>query len=218
MLNKFITCLVYLYYLLLVKTVRSTLIGYDLLQHAIQAGRNPVFCCAHNALLALLVAVDSRQDRPDVAVLVSLSQDGELISNILEKRHYTVIRGSSSRGAKAALLNLQRKGKVGQCLGLAFDGPRGPALVPKKGLIACARVASGPLFLIHAHAQKSWPKAFRVASWDRFLVLLPFCKVKVVIEKIPEQYEVNMHTDTEYEAFLLKYIEQRSKEIYGYLV
>ncbi|APJ04054.1 lysophospholipid acyltransferase family protein [Silvanigrella aquatica] len=208
----------YLYYLVLVKTTKIKLIGFDQVQNTWKSGRNVVFCCPHNAILACFVGVDSA-DRPNVVLISSLSSDGELVAKLLIKRRFEMIRGSSSRGGRKALLELQQAGKLGKSLGLAFDGPKGPPFVPKRGIIGCARAVEGPLYFIHAHVLKGrifgFPKGIRVNSWDRFLIPLPFSEITVHFEKIPEKEEINILDDSQYEEYVLKDVEKRATDVYS---
>lgn len=208
----------YIYYLILVKTSKIRLIGFDQVQDIWKHGRNVVFCCPHNAILACFVGVDSVV-RPNVVLISSLSHDGELVAKLLIKRKFEMIRGSSNRGGVKGLFELKKAGKLGKSLGIAFDGPKGPPLVPKRGLIGCARAVDGPLIFIHAHVFKGrifgYPKAIRVKSWDRFLIPLPFSEITVHFEKLPEKEETNIQDDVQYENFLLDKIHKRASEIYS---
>lgn len=222
LLRHFVFYLCYLYYLLLVKTVKAKLIGNESLQKSFAEGKNVVFCSPHHFLLGLFVGVDAgKLNRPIVSLIVSLSQDGELISNILKKRRFELIRGSSNRGGQKALLQMKRAGREGKSLGLAYDGPKGPPLIPKRGLLGCARAVDGPLFLTYGFAKpfKYLPflKPFLVGSWDRFLIPVPFCSLEVYFEKIPEKEELHIKSDTEYEFYVMDYIEKRGLDIYGNL-
>lgn len=212
----------YFYYIILIKTVKSNLIGEKSIQDFWKENKNIVFCCPHNFLLGLFVGADAaKMKRPIVTLIASLSKDGQLIADILTRRRFELIRGSSSRGGKKALLQLQRAGKEGKSLGLSYDGPKGPPLVPKRGVLGCARAINGSLFFIYgyAHPSKFLPflKPFRVNSWDKFLVPVPFCSIEVHFEKIPEKEEVHLESEEKYEDFVMKYIEQRGFEIYGEL-
>lgn len=202
----------YFYYLILVKTAKIKLVGFEQVQEVWGKGKNVVFCCPHNAILACFVGVDSLV-RPNVVLISSLSGDGELVAKLLIKRRFEMIRGSSSRGGKKAMLELQKAAKLGKSLGIAFDGPRGPPFVPKRGIIGCARVVEGPLFFIHAHALRG----VRVRSWDRFLIPLPFSEITVHFEKIPEMQELNLQEDSKYEEYVLEKVEKRATEIYSHI-
>ncbi len=220
MLRKIIFIIGYYYFVLLVKTCKIKLVGFENVEAFWRHKKNIVFCCPHNAILACFVGVDSVV-RPNVVLISSLSHDGELIAKLLIKRKFEMIRGSSNRGAKKALLELQRAAKQGKSVGIAFDGPKGPPFVPKRGIVACARVVDGPIFFIHAHVLQSrllgFPKGFRVKSWDRFLVPLPFSEIEVHFEKIPEKVETNLNDDEQYENFVLKVVEERATQLYKHI-
>ncbi|WP_186645122.1 lysophospholipid acyltransferase family protein [Fluviispira vulneris] len=207
----------YLYYLVLLKTVRIRLVGFENIQAVWRKGKNAVFCCPHNSILACFIGVD-QQERPKVSLIASLSKDGELVAKLLLKRRYEMIRGSSSRGGRKALLEMQRAGESGVSLGIAFDGPKGPPLIPKRGIVGCARVVNGPLFLIHAHSKSGrlfgFPRAIRVNSWDKMLIPVPFCEIEVFFEKLPEQEEMHIQVEEEYEKFILNYVQKRSFEVF----
>lgn len=214
--------LCYFYYFILTKTVKANLIGNPVLQQIWNSGKNVVICTPHNCLLALFVGTDAgKLKRPIIMLLASLSQDGELISHILKKRRYEVCRGSSSVGGKRALFQLKRAGKEGKSLGLAYDGPKGPPLIPKRGVLGCARAIDGAIFMAYVIDKPNpyFPffRSFRVKSWDRFLVPVPFCALDVHFEKIPTKEELKITSESEYETFVQEHIQKRGVAIYGHL-
>ena len=82
------------------------------------------------------------------------------------------VRGSSSRGARAALKQMITLGKSPYDLVFTPDGPRGPRHEVKPGVGQLAKLTGRPVV----------PMAFacsrghRFASWDRFLVPFPFAR------------------------------------------
>ncbi len=226
MIRNFIFYLAYWYFLLIIKTSRVKITGENILQEQWRQGKSLVFCCPHYFLLGLFAGVEiGKIKRPPMSLVASLSSDGEMIAKLLKKFRYDMIRGSSNRGGKKALLELARAGKEGKSLGLAFDGPKGPPLVPKRGLIGCAKAAKGTLVLIHGRALAGkWTpffKPFRVNSWDRFLVPTPFCQFELHFEKVPPPpfaEPKNTEQEDKNEEFILGYIEGRSKEVAGPII
>jgi lysophospholipid acyltransferase (LPLAT)-like uncharacterized protein len=55
------------------------------------------------------------------------------------------------------------------------DGPRGPRRELKQGVVAAAQRAAVRILPIHADADRAW----RFASWDRFMLPKPFARVRV---------------------------------------
>lgn len=112
----------------------------------------------------------------NASVLVSLSRDGEFIAGILGTLGYQTVRGSTSRGGGPALRRLIRALRDGQDVGIASDGPRGPALKVQPGILLLASQTGAPILPIVSGA--ACAKTFD--SWDRFCLPLPFTRVSVV--------------------------------------
>jgi len=112
-------------------------------------------------------------------VMISRSRDGEMTAAIARRFGYTPIRGSSSRGGGEALQEMVRfmadRGAKRLC-GTAVDGPRGPARVLKKGMLALAK-ETGAWFVPMACSGDrvlTFPRA-----WDRTIVPKPFSRVMI---------------------------------------
>ncbi len=174
----------YGYYVLLKKTLRFEIAGIDKLKSEIEAGASPVFCAAHNDLLLCVLSYDGSP----ATLIASQSKDGEMIASILERRGFSVVRGSSSRGSVQALRELNVSASNGYALGITFDGPRGPPLIPKRGVAQCAWASNGSAFFAYAELlpSKIWgrPLYVRLNSWDRFLLPLPGARFKMHFIKI----------------------------------
>lgn len=108
------------------------------------------------------------------AVPVSRSRDGDLISAVLVRLGFREgPRGSSSQGGTEVLRSSVRLLRSGTVVGVLPDGPRGPALALKPGVVAMARSAGVPLVPVGVAARP----ALRFGSWDRALLPLPFARV-----------------------------------------
>lgn len=112
-----------------------------------------------------------RRHRP--VGMVSEHRDGEIIARVLRGWGYDLVRGSSTRGGGRALLALIRAIGAGRQGGITPDGPRGPAGVPQLGAIHAARRAGVAIVPVRAVVSRAW----RVRSWDRFVVPKPFARV-----------------------------------------
>ena len=100
-------------------------------------------------------------------VMISNSQDGEIISRASEAVGLTTVRGSKTRGGAKASLELIRKIKEEDFYGLiTIDGPKGPNRVVKKGIIDIARMSGTPIIpAVYWSPQKRFLK---FNSWDKF--------------------------------------------------
>jgi lysophospholipid acyltransferase (LPLAT)-like uncharacterized protein len=126
----------------------------------------------HGQLLPLLW---THRDR-SVAVVVSEHRDGEIIARVAHALGFRTVRGSTSRGAARALLQASRELEAGFDVAITVDGPRGPAGVVTPGAPVIAQRTGAPMVPTAASANRAW----RLRSWDRFLVPKPFARVIVV--------------------------------------
>jgi lysophospholipid acyltransferase (LPLAT)-like uncharacterized protein len=134
-------------------------------------GRRVLFTLWHGELLPLLWHHRSQ----NIAVVISEHRDGEIIARIAETLGYATIRGSSSRGGSRALIGLMRELESGRDAAVTPDGPRGPAHVFAPGAAIAAQRTGALVLPIRARASRAW----RLKSWDRFLVPKPFARVDV---------------------------------------
>lgn len=117
------------------------------------------------------------------ALMVSRSQDGDLITPLLRLFGYFAPRGSSGagKGGREALdvfIEHVNNGNVG---GLSIDGPKGPPYVSKYGIVKAAAETGAPI-LLHIWQAKS---NICVNSWDRTIIPKPFSKLVMIIDREP---------------------------------
>jgi lysophospholipid acyltransferase (LPLAT)-like uncharacterized protein len=158
---------------LLALTWRVRTVNGEELDAARRSGQRVLFALWHGELLPLLWHQRGR----GVAVVISEHRDGEIIARIAESLGYRTVRGSSSRGASRALLGLARAIDQGADGAITPDGPRGPAHVFASGAAVAAQRTGVPIAPIRASASRAW----RLRSWDRFLIPKPFARVTVTL-------------------------------------
>lgn len=110
-----------------------------------------------------------------IAILVSTHADGEIIAQIGEILGCRTVRGSSSRGGARALLELVRVLADGHDVAITPDGPRGPRRTFAPGAVVAAMRAGVPVIAFGATVDRAW----RLSSWDRFVVPKPFARIRV---------------------------------------
>ena len=107
-----------------------------------------------------------------IVTMASRSKDGEIIALWLERNGYAVVRGSTTRGGGQALREMVRHVRSGRHAALTVDGPTGPARVVQPGIVQLARLTGGWILPITSSSAK--PRF--LASWDRYLLPLPFSR------------------------------------------
>lgn len=137
-----------------------------------EAGRPHVFMCWHEALLPLLW----RHRGQNIAIVVSEARDGQYLADFAASIGYGAVRGSSTRGATRALVGAVKALRAGRSVAFTPDGPRGPRRELKPGVVVAAQRGPGVILPLHAEAASAW----RLGSWDRFMVPKPFSRVRIV--------------------------------------
>ena len=156
---------------LLAATWRIRVIG-DAGLRAARARRHPViFSLWHGQMLPLLY----QHRNEGVAILISEHRDGELIAQVAHRLGFGSVRGSTTRGAGRALLALVRAVESGRDIAITPDGPKGPAKSFAPGALAVAQRTGALIVPTTAHARSAW----RLRSWDSFLIPRPFARVVV---------------------------------------
>lgn len=135
------------------------------------AGQPFLFLLWHEALLPLLW----HHRHQGIAILVSEARDGRYLADYAVRLGYRCVSGSSTRGGARALLETVRVLREGTPVAITPDGPRGPRREVKAGILAAARRARVPIVPIHAAASRAW----RLRSWDRFMIPKPFARVRI---------------------------------------
>jgi lysophospholipid acyltransferase (LPLAT)-like uncharacterized protein len=109
-------------------------------------------------------------------ILTSASHDGEMVARAMAVFGLGAVRGSSSRRGVAALVGLKRALGGGMDICVTPDGPRGPRYHMQPGVIKLAESTGAPIIPIHVRFSSAW----RLKTWDRFVIPKPFSRVEVV--------------------------------------
>lgn len=113
-----------------------------------------------------------------MAVLVSLSRDGDLAAALAWLARIEVVRGSTTRGGLEGLFKLTRAVRRGGASTFtAPDGPQGPVHVAKPGTVTLARSSGAPILPLAFATDRAW----RLRSWDRLVIPKPFARVAFVV-------------------------------------
>ena len=173
----------------------------------LRANNKPfIFCIWHGKILIPIFV----HRRENVHAMVSLHTDGEMIAQTLHRLGVRTIRGSSTRGAQRAAVEMIRALKRGTICAIMPDGPKGPRHAFKAGAITMAQ-KSGAYLLPLTFACSN---AYRFEkSWDRFMLPLPFSQSAAIYGE-PIAVPADL-TDNEFEKFRLR-VEGKMLELEQY--
>ena len=154
-------------------TLRWRTEGLEHLDAIAARGRQPIMAFWHGRILPATYYFRRR----GIVVITSENFDGEWIAGIIERFGYGTARGSTSRGALKALLQLVREMEAGRPAGFTVDGPRGPARVAQAGAVWLAKTTGNPVVPFHLEAGRYWT----AKSWDRTQIPKPFATVSLAM-------------------------------------
>jgi lysophospholipid acyltransferase (LPLAT)-like uncharacterized protein len=167
--------------------------GRDHLDAAMKTSQPVIFVFWHENLFAiaalyLRVNITLRRASKRAAVMISQSRDGQKLVEIIQRLGLEPIRGSSSRGAVGALIEIAHwlkrtdEGGRGRFAALALDGPRGPRHVAKPGVALLAHRVGALIVPVSFRFSRQW--VFK--SWDRTRLAKPWaimeCSVGAPVE------------------------------------
>ena len=154
-------------------TLRWRTEGLEHYEAIVQEGRQPVMAFWHGRILPATYFWRRRS----IVVITSENFDGEWIAGIIERFGYGTARGSTSRGARKALLQMTRDMAAGKPAAFTIDGPRGPAQVAQAGAVWLSKATGNPVLPFHIEARRHWT----LRSWDRTQIPRPFSAVALAI-------------------------------------
>lgn len=157
----------------LCRTLRWRVEGMDHYAAIVARRREPIFAFWHGRILPATWFWRGR----GIVVMTSQNFDGEWIARIIRRFGYGAARGSTSRGARRALIQLKRDVAAGRPAAFTVDGPRGPARRVQPGAVWLAGVTGNPILPFHIEAERYWS----ASSWDRTQIPRPFSAVAVAI-------------------------------------
>jgi lysophospholipid acyltransferase (LPLAT)-like uncharacterized protein len=184
--SRLLGFIVFIVYRLWTWTWRLHIDAHPKMLEYLKSRRPMVFAHWHGDELALVHLVHFL----NLSTMTSNSNDGTIIDTVIRCLGGKTSRGSSSRGAVAALKGLVRLCRSGRNASVAVDGPRGPIFVPKPGVFELARLCKAPISSagVACLQAKQFPKA-----WNKTFLPWPFARVVVTFSEplyLPENCDV----------------------------
>lgn len=157
-------------------TTRWRTINEEAARELRDTGGPALLCFWHGRLLLVHSGYLARAGMPAPKMLISQSKEGEIVTRACRTLGIGVIRGSSESKAgkpkraygamREMMRHLQQRGAVA----ITPDGPKGPRMRAEMGTVQLAKLSGAPILPMAWSTQHR--KVF--ASWDRFVLSLPF--------------------------------------------
>src|SRR6266571_2172387 len=156
------------------RTVKFEVEGWENWEAASRDGKVPIYTFWHDCIFLSIYFWQRRR----IVVMTSQSFDGEYIARFVQRFGNGAARGSSSRGATGAMVEMVRMMRAGSPTAFTIDGPKGPRYVAKMGAVLLAKKTGNPILPFTITAARFWEAT---KSWDRFQVPKPFTRARVEI-------------------------------------
>ena len=169
-----LTASIVLYIRFVNATTRWEVINGDVPRRAIDKNLPGIGAAWHGRIGLLAYAFPETET---TFALISQGPDGELMTRIIEKLGFRTVRGSAraahknkSKGGERALRSMVSILEQGRRVLITPDGPHGPRMHAKSGIITLARLSGVPIYPLTYAVHKR----LVIRSWDRFILPLPF--------------------------------------------
>ena len=154
-------------------TARFEVIGWDNHDKGEENGGLPIYVFWHDRIFLTTYWWRNRR----IIVMTSRSFDGEYIARFIQRFGYGAVRGSSTRGAVGAVIEMARLMREGCTTAFTIDGPKGPRYVAKMGAVLLAKKSGHPIIPVTMALDRYWT----MPSWDRFQIPKPFTRARVYV-------------------------------------
>ena len=176
-LNRAVTGLFAGYIRLAHRTTRWNIEGHDDLAAALEADTSVILVLWHQRIAYSPYMFDFSRGR--ILSLTSNARAGRLAGQIQARFGFETVPFNSKTANLAASRQVVRMIRDGYSIGIAADGPRGPARVAKTVPIEWARMTGRPVFLVTFSTNRFW----QWSTWDSMVFPCPFARGRMVFER-----------------------------------
>jgi len=174
-------------------TFRTRREGFDPVARLLESDQRIILAFWHRRLVMMPMAYPFKRRNPGgeergVAILSSDSKDGERSAATWRWFGIHAVRGTAGEDGAKALVRMIRAVKDGWDFGITPDGPRGPSMELKPGVLALSRKTGAWVVPVCVAYSRAW----KLKTWDQMLVPKPFCRVTV---RYGEPFQVHAHQD-----------------------
>ncbi len=144
--------------------------GFEAMDDCVRNGEPVIFVLWHQRLIMAPFLFDTSLGR--ICALTSSARAGRLAGQILVRMGFDTIPMSSHKRHVALSREVLRLFNDGVSIGIAADGPRGPARISSTVPLVWARMTGARVFTV-AFAER---RVLKLPTWDQQMLPLPFSR------------------------------------------
>lgn len=168
--NRTVEGLVAAYVRFAFRTSRWRREGFEGMDACVRNGEPVIFVVWHQRLIMAPFLFDTSLGR--ICALTSAARAGRMAGQILVRLGFETIPMASRQRHVALSREVLRRTKEGCSIGIAADGPRGPARVSSTVPVVWARMTGCRVFTV-AFAER---RVIKLPTWDKQMLPLPFSR------------------------------------------
>lgn len=142
----------------------------DHLAPLVSTGEAFVIALWHNRVVMMPFAW--REKNRPITIFTSDHRDGKLVAYSMGWFGFKTVFGSTKRTDMKTIRTIVRSLREGNLFGMTPDGPRGPRMRVKEGVVAMARMANVAIIPV----AYSCERRLVMNTWDKLIVPLPFTR------------------------------------------
>ena len=151
----------------------------DVLKSA-EESRSPVLICLWHGL-CIFPLIYLKQFAKKIKVVSSTHKDSLVLAKILKYYGFSLIKGSSSRGATGVIKEMIKSFKnSNSIIAITNDGPKGPLRIAKPGAINLAYKLNAKIIFVSGRSSRFW----NLKTWDHFIIPKPFSVNHIYVKNI----------------------------------
>jgi len=171
--------LLYFFSVLVYRTCRFTISGFDQVEIVQQSGNPVILTSWHGMTMMLIGSLRKKMDITSFVAIMPDDQRGEVLEVFARKLNVDStplnLEGDTTLGMSRKLIGLMRKISSGKNFLIHPDGPAGPAYKVKPGLSYIAKKTGTAIIPVGCYCRH----AYHVPRWDRYTLPMPFSKIYI---------------------------------------
>ena len=194
------------------KTSKFNIHGEENLKDSIASDSPTMICVWHSRFLYSVYFL--KDNNYNIWALSSTHKDSEILAKVLKRWKVNLIRGSSTRGWKNAIVEMKKKLEdSNSIIALTNDGPKGPPRIAKPGSVKLAVKQNANIITMTATASKF----FELKSWDKLRIPKPFGTIDLHISApLPlDENQIDEIGDVKYLSNFMNEFEQKVDREYA---
>ncbi len=144
--------------------------GFEAMDEVLRSGSPVIVALWHQRLMMSPYLFDASLGR--ICTLTSSARAGRLAGQVQARFGFETIAMSSHKRHVALSREVLGRIKAGYSIGIATDGPRGPARVASTVPLVWARASGIPVFVVAFSARR----VIRFPTWDRMMLPAPWTR------------------------------------------